>query len=161
MKKMRTILITCLFLLTCVLAQAEVSTGEVIDSHGLIRGLVTDTETPRPNTLADATVTVESSNLPEGTMTVKTDETGNYQIRNLPPGEYAISAKKQGYDNSMEYVTVVANGETFHDIRLYRTDMPIGTLPQWTRIWGVAAVCLAVVIVYMISRRFRNKGQNK
>ena len=90
--------------------------------NGLIKGKVTDTQSPRPNNLADATVTLQSDLLLEKPRTVKTDAAGNYEFPNLPPGEYVITASKPGYDDSAEYVTVTPGGESFHDVRLYKSD---------------------------------------
>jgi len=50
------------------------------------------------------------------------DSAGNYEVANLPPGEYAVTISKREYDTSTDYVTVTPGGEAFHDARLYKTD---------------------------------------
>jgi hypothetical protein len=89
---------------------------------GLIRGKVTDTQTPRPNNLADATITVKGGLI--GERRVTTDAAGNYEVRNLPSGEYTVTASKKGYDESTDFVTVIPGGEAFHDVRLFKIDIP-------------------------------------
>jgi len=122
MKKAGFVLVIGLFLVAGMYAFAQ--EGEVTaPTNGLIKGKVTDTATPRANNLAEAKIVVESEML-LGTeaKTVTTDSAGNYEVPNLPPGEYVVTASKTGFDDSMEYVTVTTGGETFHDVRLYRTD---------------------------------------
>jgi hypothetical protein len=95
--------------------------GVTARPYGLIKGKVTDTQTPRPNNIPGATVTVKNEQLLGGrARTATTDAAGNYQIINLPPGEYVLKAHKEGYHVSTNYVTITPGGETFHDVRLYR-----------------------------------------
>src|SRR3712207_3353009 len=59
---------------------------------GIIQGRVTDQD---GLVLPGATVTVTSPNL-QGARTVVTDETGNYIIRGLPSGRYAVRIELSG-----------------------------------------------------------------
>ena len=140
MKKASVVLIIGLFLLvsTYVLAQeattAPASSGApaagatttgsgtaTAPDRGLIKGKVTDTATPRANNLPEATITVNSGLISEPRVTTS-DTAGNYEVSNLPPGEYVVTVSKPGYDDSTDYVTVTAGGEAFHDVRLFKTD---------------------------------------
>jgi len=121
MKRTGFAFVISLLLLAHTFAFAQVHTGGIAaPALGLIKGKVTDTQTPRPNNLVGATVTVESMFL--DTRTATTDAAGNYEILNLPPGEYFVTVSKPGYDKAIGYVTVVPGGIAFHDFRLYRTD---------------------------------------
>jgi len=101
-------------------ASLEQESGEIATpTSGLLKGKVADTQTPRPNNIRAATVTVKNSFSPP--RTTKTDAAGNYEIPRLPPGEYIVRVSKSGYDDSTEYAMVRSGGEAFHDVRLYKT----------------------------------------
>jgi hypothetical protein len=87
---------------------------------GLIKGKVTDTQRPNPENISNATVTVENETLLREARTTKTDSIGNYQVTNLPPGEYIVRVSQPGYEDSVESVTVVPGGDAFHYVRLSR-----------------------------------------
>lgn len=123
MKRAGFILVIGLFLLASFYALAQDAGDVTAPNNGIIKGKVTDTATPRPNNIGAASITVESELLlGSEAKTETTDQAGNYQIDNLPPGEYVVRTTKIGYDDSMEYVTVTPGGEAFHDVRLYKTD---------------------------------------
>ena len=90
MKKAVFVLVIGLFLLAhaYAFAQGEEAVGEVTaPDRGLIKGKVTDTQTPRPNNIPGATITVESELLlGSEAKAATTDSAGNYEIANLPPG---------------------------------------------------------------------------
>lgn len=157
---MKTTLVISLFLLSyaCVSAQVEPSTSEVSNSYnGLIKGKVTDTATPRPNNLADALVAITGDMLlvDEG-KTGRTDQAGNYEIINLPTiGEYVVTTSKAGYDDSTEYVTVTAGGQSFHDVRLYKTDTPATHFWNMGPMRWVLILCLLLVITYAVRYSFK------
>jgi len=116
---------------------------------------VTDTQTPRANNLDSATVTIESELLlsAEGGMkTVTTDSAGNYQIENLQPGEYVVLTSKVGYDEATDYVTVTPGGETFHDVRLYKTDTLITYFWKTGPVRWPLLLCSIVGLTYIIER---------
>ncbi|HYJ45445.1 MAG TPA: carboxypeptidase-like regulatory domain-containing protein, partial [Pyrinomonadaceae bacterium] len=71
----------CLALFTMGAAMAQSSTT------GSIEGTVTD---PQGGVLANATVTVSGTNLIRA-QTAQTDDSGRYQILNLPPGRYTVT----------------------------------------------------------------------
>ena len=163
MKKARSALIIGLLLLTCASASAQNESP----AYGVIKGRVTDTTTPRPNNLADAVITVESELiLGTASRTTRTDQTGSYEIPNLPPGEYVVTTSKAGYDESKEYVTVTPGGEAFNDVRLYKTGTlttHFGKRPVKVRVgWeptlfgllllGLAAAVVVLCIIYWLYR---------
>ncbi len=71
---------------------------------GTIIGVVTDAATGKP--VAGALVVATSPNL-QGEQTGMTDESGNYRVTLLPPGQYRLVVQLQGYQPSER-----------HDIRL-------------------------------------------
>src|SRR4051812_22728999 len=75
------LLALCLALLTMGAAMAQSSTT------GSIEGSVTD---PQGGIVRGATVTVEGPNLIRA-QTAQTDDSGHYQILNLPPGRYTVT----------------------------------------------------------------------
>jgi len=154
MKKAVFVLVIGLFLLACgyVFAQ-ETPAGEITaPDKGLIKGKVTDTQTPRPNNLADATVTVESEMLLDEARSTSTDSAGNYEIPNLPTGEYVVTVAKPGYDDTTDYVTVTAGGEAFHDVRLYKTDTLISYFQKTGPIRWPLLICSILGVTYIIER---------
>jgi len=68
---------------------------------GTITGSVTDAEDGSP--LVGATVS-------DGTRTTTTDATGEYNIANMPPGTYQVTASKSGYHSLSLTVTVLSGG---------------------------------------------------
>ncbi len=167
MKKVGFVLVIGLFLLvfTCAFAQeAEeaadapapaVAPAEDITApdRGLIKGKVTDTQTPRANNLADVTITVASDMLLGDTArTVTTDIAGNYQVSNLPQGEYVVTVTKAGYDDSQDYVTVTSGGEAFHDIRLFKTDTLISYFWKTGPLRWPLLLCSILGLTYIIER---------
>lgn len=151
MKKASFALIIGLFLLSCACASAQ---------NGLIKGKVTDTATPRPNNLSNATVIVQSELLlGTQTRTDITDAAGNYEISNLSPGEYVVTTSKPGYDDSLEYVTVTSGDKAFHDVRLYKTDTLITYFWKMGPLRWLLLLCflllllsIPVAVIYIIRR---------
>jgi biopolymer transport protein ExbB len=122
---------------------------------GLIKGKVTDTITPRANNLEGAEVLVESELLltaEGGKRTVTTDSAGNYEVANLPPGEYAVTASKRDYDSNTDYVTVTPGGEAFHDVRLYKTDTVMSYFWKTGPIRWPLLITSIVGLTYVIER---------
>lgn len=138
--------------------------------RGLIKGKVTDRETPRPNSIAGATVTVPQAfggvGSP-GDATTTTDSAGNYEIPDLPSGEYVIIVTKPGYYEWEDYVTVTPGGETLYDVRLSKTytlvDYFWKTGPfRWLLMFCFVLLLLSVPVaaVYIINR-VRKLGESK
>lgn len=165
MKRVVFALFTGLLLMMCfwAFAQEEATTPApttaagtgAAPTMGLIKGKVTDTQTPRPNNIEGATVTVESELLlaaEGGKRSVTTDSAGNYQIENLPPGEYVVTTSKPGYDDSTDYVTVTPGGETFHDVRLYKTDTLITYFWKTGPVRWPLLLCSIFGLAYIIER---------
>lgn len=150
MKKAGFVLVIGLFMLACAIATAPVSAQEIT---GLVKGVVTDTQTPRPNNLADATVTIASEQLlGEDAKVVTTDSAGNYQVTDLPPGEYVVRVAKPGYDDSSDYVSVIPGGEAFHNVRLYKTDTLITYFWKTGPVRWPLLICSVVALTYIIER---------
>ena len=156
MKKAGSIFIIGLFLLSCayVFAQEETTTEAVTSpDRGLIKGKVTDTQTPRAKPLGDAVVNVVSEMLLKGeTRTGTTDSAGNFEVPNLPVGEYVVTVSKPGFDDSTDYVTVTAGGETFHDARLYQTDTLISYFWKTGPLRWPLLICSVLALTYIIER---------
>jgi biopolymer transport protein ExbB len=162
MKKSSFVLVIGLFLLSfCVFAQeeeapmeeapVEPTTAVAAPNLGLIKGKVTDTQTPRPNNLADASITVKSGLIDEPVV-ASTDAAGNYEVSSLPPGEYVVTVEKPGYDESSDYVTVTPGGEAFHDVRLYKTDTLITYFWKTGPIRWPLLLCSVLGLTYIIER---------
>jgi len=84
-----------------------------------------------------------------------TDQAGNYEIINLPAGAYVVTTSKAGYDDSTEYVTVTAGGQSFHDVRLYKTDTPATHFWNMGPMRWVLILCLLLVITYAVRYSFK------
>ena len=151
MKKAGFVLVIGLFLLASyVFAQGE---GASAPNNGLVKGKVTDTETPRPNNLAEALISVTSELLlGSESKTTTTDSAGNYEITSLPPGEYVVTAAKAGYDDSTEYVTVTPGGEAFHDVRLYKTDTLVTYFWKTGPVRWPLLLCSILGLTFIIER---------
>jgi len=159
MKKIYFILTIGLSLLACTCALAEEADAP---KPGTIKGKVTDAEVPRPNNLPDALVTAESVKLlDEDAITAMTDAEGNYEMHNVPPGEYVVTISKPRYDETVDYVTVYSDEESFHDVKLYRLSGVADPLDRGGAFWGLLVLCVVVVVIYAISRRSSNKAQNR
>jgi hypothetical protein len=131
---------------------ARVPLSDVADvKFGLIKGKVTDTQTPRPNNLADATITVNSGLIDERRVT-STDAAGSYEVSNLPPGEYVVKVEKPGYDESQDYVTVTPGGEASHDVRLYKTDtlFTLLTKPAILGFYVILPILVGIFWIWML-----------
>ena len=129
--------------------------GGAVPTMGVIKGKVTDTVTPRANNLDSAEIVVESELLlaaEGGKRTVTSDSAGNYEVGNLPPGEYAITITKNQYDSNQDYVTVTAGGEAFHDARLYKTDTVMSYFWKTGPIRWPLLITSIVGLTYVIER---------
>ena len=168
MKKVGFVLVIGLFLLSSLYAFAQEEGGEAAapmdevtapaadvgmtaPNNGLVKGKVTDTQTPRPNNLSQASIQVESDLIPAPVST-KTDIAGNYEVSNLPPGEYVVTTSKAGYDDSVEYVTVTPGGEAFHDVRLYKTDTLVTYFWKTGPVRWPLLLCSILGLTFIIER---------
>jgi hypothetical protein len=73
-------------------APAQSSTAQSSATTGTLRGQVTD---PSGAVVANAAVAVLTSG--GATHSATTNKTGNYEIGNLPPGKYTVTANAQGF----------------------------------------------------------------
>jgi len=142
----------------------QVSPSGVADvKFGLIKGKVTDTQTPRPNDLAEATITVKGELI--GERRVTTDAAGNYQVINLPSGRYIVTVSKRGYDGYTDYVTVTPGVESFHDVRLYKIDTPfLYTKPAVLGVLVILPILAGVFWIWMLvdcATRESSEGNDK
>jgi len=167
MKKLGFGLIAGIFLVMCayVVAQEAPVEGEApalaapgmggAPGLGLIKGKITDTQTPKANNIEGATIVVESELLlaaEGGKRTVTSDSAGNYEVANLPPGEYAVTVSKKEYDSTTDYVTVTAGGESFHDSRLYKTDTVMSYFWKTGPVRWPLLLCSILGLTYIIER---------
>jgi len=93
---------------------------------GTIKGKVTDTIYPEPNKLQGAVVTAENKDLlanEGGKRSATTDANGEYEIKDLPEGEYTITVSKTGYTTDETRFTVNTGSTGFHDVRMYVMDI--------------------------------------
>jgi hypothetical protein len=90
---------------------------ETIDVAGDIRGVVTDSETG--DAIAQATVSTQNQ-----THSVTTDVFGAYELPNVQPGDYTLTAKKVGYQTASAEVNVDTNGLTYGDMVLSPSPRP-------------------------------------
>lgn len=177
MKKLGFVLIAGLILIMCAFVFAQEEATEVMEEPapmegeapaltapgmgggapglGLIKGKATDTQTPRANNLDGAEILVESELLladEGGKRTTTSDSAGNYEVSNLPPGEYAVTVSKKEYDPTTDYVTVTAGGESFHDVRLYKTDTVMSYFWKTGPIRWPLLLCSILGLTYIIER---------
>ena len=155
MKKVGLVLVIGLFVLACayVFAQEDSPAEVTAPDRGLVKGKVTDTATPRANNIGGATISVESELLlGSEAKSTTTDSAGNYEIANLPPGEYVATVVKSGYDDSVDYVTVTPGGEAFHDVRLYKTDTLITYFWKTGPLRWPLLACSILGLTYIIER---------
>ena len=94
-----------LFALLAALPQAAWAIGEV---NGRIAGLITEAQSNAP--VPGATVTVSGKALIGGPRTVTSDDTGRYELVELPPGRYLVEVSYSGV-KPVERKVVVRQGE--------------------------------------------------
>ena len=93
---------------------------------GTITGTVSDAEDDSP--IAGATVR-------DGTRTTTTGASGEYVIADVPPGTYAVTASKSGYESSTSIVTVVSGGTAVMNFSLNRNAPPSNAI--WVDTFGL------------------------
>src|ERR1051326_1647713 len=98
----------CLFLLS-----AAIAVGQVL--YGTLVGTVTD---PQQAAVVGATVTIKN-NATSYTASVKTDDRGVYEMRNIPPGVYDIKVTAAGF------ATFDAKDITLQANNIARIDAPL------------------------------------
>src|SRR5215813_138737 len=99
-----------IFMFVMAMALALFATGAMAQTSttGSIEGLVTD---PNGAAVRGATVTVTSPNLIR-TQTTATDDSGRYQLLNLPPGMYKVSIEASGFGKTDKENVAVNLGRT-------------------------------------------------
>src|SRR5262245_28158377 len=102
---MKTIL---MFVMAMALALFATGAMAQTSTTGSIEGLVTD---PNGAAVRGATVTVTSPNLIR-TQTTATDDSGRYQLLNLPPGMYKVSIEASGFGKTDKENVAVNLGRT-------------------------------------------------
>jgi hypothetical protein len=78
---------------------------------------LTGTVTQAGNSLPGVTVTIASPNL-QGTRTTVTDQNGNYNFGNLPPGDYSIKLEMEGMSPVSRTVQVSLSGTSRGDAEM-------------------------------------------
>ncbi len=95
----------------------------VAEEYGRIAGNVVDAKTGEPIIGADVCIM-------EGALGTASDEKGNYQILNVPPGDYCVTASYIGYESvSVDKVLVEPNKTTFLNFKLKSVPLGIDILP--------------------------------
>jgi len=89
-------------------AVADFSLNPII-VPGSITGSVTDAQDGLP---------IVGAAVSDGTRTATTDASGEYTIAGVPPGDYEVTASKEGYKSSTSSVTVVSGGSSVLDFSL-------------------------------------------
>ena len=84
------------------------------ENNGIVRGTVTTADS-KPA----ASVSVEIKNSTKGAIT---DDKGNFEIKKIKPGHYALSFSLLGYSDTSINVDIKPNEETFVNIQLRRTE---------------------------------------
>lgn len=95
----------CLFVATC--------SEDETNPFGTIYGVVVDAESAEPLQGAKITLT------PSGKSTV-TGNDGSYELMDLEPGQYKVTAQATGFRSSLKNVTVVAGERAMGDISLQK-----------------------------------------
>lgn len=122
---------------------------------GAIKGVVIDTS-PMRNPIGR--VTVKYSGGPPSSPKsgeVISDDAGNYEVKDLPPGNYVLEASRSAYATRQGMLaTVVAGGEAVVDINLRKKDTPI-TLFQKLGITGWPLLACSIAgLTYIIERLY-------
>ena len=105
----RIALIIAVFSMLVAAAEAQVVPGRMI-------GVVRDESGA---VLPGASVTLTSTALPGGPVTVVTNVQGEYRFTNLPPGTYALSISLSGFSGYEEAdLRVAVNSTTERNVRL-------------------------------------------
>lgn len=99
-------------------AVADFSLNEII-VPGSIAGSVTDAADGSP--IVGAAVT-------DGTRIATTDASGKYTIADVPPGNYEVTASKEGYESLTVSVTVVSGATSVMDFSLNQKPPPTNTM---------------------------------
>jgi hypothetical protein len=99
-------------------AGANFSLSQII-LPGSITGSVTDAKDGSP--IVGATVS-------DGTRTASTDATGKYTIANVPPGNYQVTASKDGYESVTSSVTVVLGAASTMNFSLNQKSPPTNAM---------------------------------
>src|SRR5215475_10414776 len=110
-KKERTEMMKKIFMFVMAMALALFATGAMAQTSttGSIEGLVTD---PNGAAVRGATVTVTSPNLIR-TQTTATDDSGRYQLLNLPPGAYKVTFEASNVAATEKVYIVSLHGRSF------------------------------------------------
>ena len=107
------------FVLFCILNIYSLDDGNA-QSSGIIRGKVTDEKTDNPLPFANIKV--------EGTSWgAASDEQGEFEIKNLPPGTYTIVVTLVGYERQLYTNLAIGAGEVFtQDVSLVEKSVQLG-----------------------------------
>ena len=114
--------------------------------NGTLSGVVTDSSTGNP--ISGAAVTVNG-------VSVSTGADGSYSIE-LAPGNYTVTASKDGYESSSKTnITVIAGDTTTVDFELTPTPTPAPSGIPWHvyAATGVAVIIVVAVVFYFLKVR--------
>jgi len=133
---------------TTVLAQ-EV---DVSGSGGTVRGQIVDTTTQQAPVVGVRVVVKDvNGNVSEAT----TDDTGEYEISDLPSGRYLISIYRDGYgDRTGKPVTVVSGGDHYVPLKMTKKDNIISFFKKMGFVFWPLALCSITALTFIIERFF-------
>ena len=97
------------FIIFLLVLLISISVGA--QSTGTLRGKITLEGNDKP--LHDVTVTIVKLKL-----TVETDENGNYELKNVPQGTWAVHAHLEGFPDAVRTISITAGNETVADFAM-------------------------------------------
>lgn len=109
--------------ITLIIPTCKEAPSEAPEIITKITGKVTDKETNKPISGAQVTTNPSSSS-------VNTGSDGNYTIPDLNPGQYTLTAKKEGYNDNITTVTVQEGKTVTADIQLTKASPELNVSPN-------------------------------
>jgi len=129
----------------------ETTPAEVTSAQtGTIRGSVFDTS-PERKPIPNAEISYVGPGGVSGT--VYSDDAGNYEIKNLPPGTYVLQARHRKYAERRNLsVIVTPGGEAIYDIKMRPKDTPITYFQKMGICAYPLAICSILMLTFIIER---------
>ncbi len=135
-----------------VMAQDDTASAGLAATTGSIRGAIVDTSAKR-NPIGNATIEWFGVGGDKGTVTA--DANGNYEILDLKPGQYALTARHSKHSTRTNLsVSVVAGNESLFDIKMRPKDTPITYFKKMGIVGYPLLICSIVLLTYIIERAY-------
>jgi len=130
--------------------EVDAEVTEDLTGTGIIKGTIVDTS---PQRIPIPNVTIEYRGPSNGQ--VEADETGNYEITGIKPGQYILNAKKSRYNPRDEMsATAIAGSDTIIEIKMRKKDTPITYFQKMGIIGYPLLLCSILMITYIIERAY-------